>query len=98
MTDGSTANAGCSPGSASTPRRFCCSTQELCRRHHPLQDALRAAGVEPVVVDVFDPPHWLERKAHRGIYNIAEPNGYLSIEKVRRVLGFDPNFRLSSHA
>jgi nucleoside-diphosphate-sugar epimerase len=36
-------------------------------------------------------------KAHSGIYNIAEPNRYLSTEKARRLLGFDPNFRLSSH-
>ena len=28
-------------------------------------------------------------KAHRGIYNIAEPSGYLSTEKARRELGFD---------
>ena len=33
-------------------------------------------------------------KTCRGIYNIAEPNGYLSIEKARHVLGFDPNFRM----
>jgi len=37
-------------------------------------------------------------KAHGGIYNVAEPNGYLSTENARRVLGFDPSFRLSSHA
>jgi nucleoside-diphosphate-sugar epimerase len=29
----------------------------------------------------------------RGIYNIAEPNGYLSIDKARSELGFDPSFR-----
>jgi nucleoside-diphosphate-sugar epimerase len=33
-------------------------------------------------------------KARPGIYNIAEPNGYLSIEKARRELGFDPSFRI----
>jgi nucleoside-diphosphate-sugar epimerase len=33
-------------------------------------------------------------KARRGVYNIAEPNGYLSTDKARRELGFDPNFRL----
>ena len=33
-------------------------------------------------------------KAHAGIYNIAEPNGYLSMEKAERHLGFDPSFRL----
>ena len=35
----------------------------------------------------------LER-ARRGIFNIAEPNAYLSIEKARRELGFDPSFRM----
>jgi len=33
-------------------------------------------------------------RARRGIYNIAEPSGYLSTEKVSRELGFDPGFRL----
>ena len=33
-------------------------------------------------------------KARQGIYNIAEPNAYLSVEKARRELGFDPNFRM----
>jgi nucleoside-diphosphate-sugar epimerase len=33
-------------------------------------------------------------KARRGIYNIADPNGYLSTEKARRELGFDPSVRL----
>ena len=35
-------------------------------------------------------------KAHKGIYNIAEPNAYLSIEKARRELGFDPSFRMDA--
>src|SRR5215471_17861581 len=35
-------------------------------------------------------------KARRGIYNIAEPNGYLSTDKARRELGFDPSFRLAA--
>jgi nucleoside-diphosphate-sugar epimerase len=35
-------------------------------------------------------------KAHRGIYNIAEPSGYLSTEKARREFGFDASFRLSA--
>jgi nucleoside-diphosphate-sugar epimerase len=30
-----------------------------------------------------------------GIYNVAEDDGALSIEKARRELGFDPSFRLS---
>jgi nucleoside-diphosphate-sugar epimerase len=33
-------------------------------------------------------------KAHSGIYNIAEPSGYVSTEKAQRELGFDPAFRL----
>jgi hypothetical protein len=36
-------------------------------------------------------------KARAGIYNIAEPSGYLSIEKAQRELGFDPSFRLDAH-
>jgi nucleoside-diphosphate-sugar epimerase len=34
-------------------------------------------------------------KAQRGIYNIADPNEYISTEKARRELGFDPSFRLT---
>ena len=34
-------------------------------------------------------------KARRGVYNIAETSGYLSIDKARRELGFDPSFRLA---
>jgi nucleoside-diphosphate-sugar epimerase len=30
----------------------------------------------------------------RGIYNVADPNGYLSTEKAQRELGFDAGFRL----
>jgi len=37
-------------------------------------------------------------RTRRGIYNIAEPNGYLSTEKARRELGFNPSFRLNAHA
>ena len=37
-------------------------------------------------------------KAHPGIYNIAEPSGYLSIEKAQRELDFDPSFRLNALA
>ncbi|WP_407154832.1 dTDP-glucose 4,6-dehydratase [Bradyrhizobium sp. STM 3557] len=33
-------------------------------------------------------------KAHFGIYNIAEPSGYVSTEKAQRELGFEPAFRL----
>jgi len=35
-------------------------------------------------------------RARRGIFNIAEPNGYLSVEKARRELGFDPSFRMDA--
>src|SRR5262250_4001386 len=35
-------------------------------------------------------------KAKPGIYNIAEPSGYLSTEKAQRELGFDPSFRLDA--
>ena len=35
-------------------------------------------------------------KAHKGIYNIAEPNAYLSVEKARSELGFDPSFRMDA--
>jgi nucleoside-diphosphate-sugar epimerase len=35
-------------------------------------------------------------RARRGIYNIAEPSGYLSIEKARRELAFDPSLRLTA--
>jgi hypothetical protein len=34
-------------------------------------------------------------KVRSGIYNIAESNVYLSTDKARRELGFDPSFRLT---
>jgi|SRR5215470_1488159 len=37
-------------------------------------------------------------QAHAGIYNIAEPSGYLSIRKAERELGFDSSFRLHAHS
>jgi nucleoside-diphosphate-sugar epimerase len=37
-------------------------------------------------------------KAKRGIYNIAEPSGYLSTEKAQRELGFDAGARLNAAA
>jgi nucleoside-diphosphate-sugar epimerase len=37
-------------------------------------------------------------KARRGIYNIAEPSGYLYTEKALRELGFDASFRLNAAA
>jgi nucleoside-diphosphate-sugar epimerase len=36
--------------------------------------------------------------ARPGVFNIAEPSSYLSIEKSRRMLGFDPGFRLDARA
>jgi nucleoside-diphosphate-sugar epimerase len=35
-------------------------------------------------------------KAHRGVYNIAEPCGYLSTEKALRELGFDASIRFTA--
>jgi len=35
-------------------------------------------------------------KSRAGTYNIAEPNAYLSIDKARRELGFDPDFRMDA--
>ena len=37
-------------------------------------------------------------KARRGIYNIAEPSGYLSTAKAQRELGFDASVRLNAVA
>jgi nucleoside-diphosphate-sugar epimerase len=37
-------------------------------------------------------------RARCGIYNIAEPSGYLSTEKARRELGFDASVRLNAAA
>jgi nucleoside-diphosphate-sugar epimerase len=37
-------------------------------------------------------------KARRGIYNIAEPSGYLSTEKAKHELGFDASVRLNAAA
>jgi nucleoside-diphosphate-sugar epimerase len=37
-------------------------------------------------------------KARRGIYNIAEPSGYLSTKKAQRELGFDASVRLNAAA
>jgi nucleoside-diphosphate-sugar epimerase len=34
-------------------------------------------------------------KTRSGIYNLAEPSRYLSTDKARRELGFDPSFRLT---
>ena len=37
-------------------------------------------------------------KPCRGVYNVAEPSGYLSTEKAVRELGFNPSFRLNAYA
>jgi nucleoside-diphosphate-sugar epimerase len=56
-----------------------------------------AAGIPSLHVDAAASAALLAiEKARRGIYNIAEPNGYLSIDKARRELEFDPSFRLTS--
>jgi hypothetical protein len=34
-------------------------------------------------------------KGRRGIYNLADPNGYLSTAKAQRELGFDAAFRMN---
>jgi 2-polyprenyl-6-methoxyphenol hydroxylase-like FAD-dependent oxidoreductase len=41
----------------------------------------------PLVLDIYD-------ASAQGVFNIAAPNGYVSIDKARRVLGWDPDFRL----
>jgi hypothetical protein len=33
-------------------------------------------------------------RAHPGIYNVAEPSPYLSTEKAKALVDFDPSFRL----
>jgi nucleoside-diphosphate-sugar epimerase len=56
-----------------------------------------AAGMPSLHVDAAASAALLALgKATRGIYNIAEPNGYLSIGNAQRELGFDPSFRLIS--
>jgi nucleoside-diphosphate-sugar epimerase len=34
-------------------------------------------------------------KARSGVYNVADPGPYLSIDKARRILDFDPGFRIA---
>jgi nucleoside-diphosphate-sugar epimerase len=56
-----------------------------------------AGGAPSVHVDAAASAALLAlERARRGIYNIAEPNEYLSIEKATRELGFDANFRLTA--
>ena len=56
-----------------------------------------AAEVPSVHVDAAAAAALLAiKRARRGIYNIAEPNRYLSTDKARRDLGFDPSFRLTT--
>lgn len=54
-----------------------------------------AAGAPPLHVDAAAQAAALavERGAP-GVYNIAEPSPYLSVEKARRELGWDPGFRV----
>jgi len=55
-----------------------------------------AGEIPPLHVDAAAAAALLAiEKAPSGIYNIAEPNQYLSTDKARRELGFDPSFRLT---
>ena len=54
----------------------------------PAQDVDASAWAALLAID----------KARRGVFNIAERNAYLSIEKARRQLGFDPSFRMDGRA
>ena len=42
------------------------------------------------------PPCWRSARGAPGIYNIAEDDGAVVIDKARRELGFDPAFRITS--
>jgi nucleoside-diphosphate-sugar epimerase len=55
-----------------------------------------AAAPEPpsVHVDAVAYATLLAIDKGRGIYNVADPNGYLSTEKAQRELGFDAGFRM----
>jgi nucleoside-diphosphate-sugar epimerase len=58
-----------------------------------------AAGAAPSLhVDAAAAAAMLALDKGGGIYNIAEPDGYVSIEKAARELGFDPGFRLEPRA
>jgi hypothetical protein len=39
--------------------------------------------------------HWVIGTERHGIFNVAEPSGYLLIERAQRELGWDPAFRAS---
>jgi nucleoside-diphosphate-sugar epimerase len=55
------------------------------------------AGPGPVHVDAAAQAALLAlKKGRAGIYNLAEDDGAVSIEKARRDLGFDPSFRMST--
>lgn len=55
----------------------------------------RPGGPGPLTTDAAAHAAFLAvTRGAPGIYNIAEDDGELSIEKARRELGFDPNFRL----
>lgn len=66
--------------------------------------ALRAIGVVPVVVDVFDEERLrgvadAARRAlmqgEAGVYNVAEEDGTVSSRKAIRELGWNPAFRIA---
>lgn len=55
-----------------------------------------AAGTAPVHVDAAAHAALLAiERGTSGIFNVAEDNGCVSIEKARRELGWDPGFRLA---
>jgi nucleoside-diphosphate-sugar epimerase len=51
----------------------------------------------PLHVDAAAHAAFLAIDRGAGIYNIAEDDGTVSIAKAQRELGFDPNFRITSH-
>ena len=56
-----------------------------------------AAGAGALHVDAAaQAAHLALTHGARGIYNIAEDDGAVSIEKARRELGFDPQFRMNA--
>jgi nucleoside-diphosphate-sugar epimerase len=54
------------------------------------------SGKAPLHVDAAAQAAFLALAAPPGLYNIAEDDGVVAIDKARRELGFDPAFRLPS--
>jgi hypothetical protein len=56
-----------------------------------------AAGPAPLHVDAAAQAARLAVvRGEPGIYNVAEEDGAVSSAKARRILGFDPNFRIEA--